>query len=354
MEQTEPKLRLLLIGPYPPPFGGIAMTIFDLKHYLESRGFSQIRVLNVGESRKAKSSEYVSISGYLDYLLKVFSYSISGYILHIETNGHNFRSWLSALICAMGGVLNGRRTIVAFGSGNLPAYVKNVSFWKKAIIGVVLKLAGLVICRNKSMVEAIQAFGVEASRVLVVPGFVGIESRAISSIPENIQTFFESHIPILGATVMMSPEYGVPLICESVKRLKVKYPKIGLILIGVGSEAKDAISELGDIEQHVVLAGHLSPGVVLAVMRKLTVFVRPTYFDGDSVSVREALSLGIPVVASGTPGRPEGVVEFQIGDCSDLCDKLELVLTQRAPNLSSNTKYGSGPALIQLYLRFGE
>ena len=57
-------------------------------------------------------------------------------------------------------------------------------------------------------------------------------------------------------------------------------------------------------------------------MKRLTLFLRPTYFDGDSLSVREALALGVPVVASATDFRPDGVITFRIGDLQDFLEKL--------------------------------
>jgi len=333
------------------------MTIFDLRHYLASQGFSNVSVLNINKiskNRDAKNPDYLSASGQLNYLWKLVAHSMSGYILHIETNGHNFKSWLSIFVCVMAGVLNGRRTIVALGSGNVPEYLNNVSFWKKIVIGMALKLAGVIICRNRAMVEAVQAFGIELSRIRIVPGFVGIESRMVGSAPENVRLFCDSHAPILGAAVMMSPEYGIPLLCESVKHLKDLFPKIGLVLMGVGPEVACDIPELSGIEDRVVFAGHLSPGIMVAVMKELRVFVRPTFFDGDSLSVREALAVGIPVLASATPGRPAGVIEFRVGDCSDLCRKLEDVLSQASLKYLPNKQIGSGPTLLQLYLDFAK
>jgi hypothetical protein len=84
------------------------------------------------------------------------SFARRGYLIHLETNGHNFKSWLSALICAMAGYLNGRKTIIAFGSGNLPAFLLQLNQLKMIVVKTVLTLAGVVICRNQTMVEAIQ------------------------------------------------------------------------------------------------------------------------------------------------------------------------------------------------------
>ena len=44
------------------------------------------------------------------------------------------------------------------------------------------------------------------------------------------------------------------------------------------------------------------------------VFIRSTAFDGDALSVREAMTLGIPVIATETDFRPEGVIKYGIGD----------------------------------------
>jgi glycosyltransferase involved in cell wall biosynthesis len=46
----------------------------------------------------------------------------------------------------------------------------------------------------------------------------------------------------------------------------------------------------------------LAPALGLA-----TLFLRPTLTDGDAVSIREAMTAGLPVLASDVVGRPEGV-----------------------------------------------
>jgi glycosyltransferase involved in cell wall biosynthesis len=66
-------------------------------------------------------------------------------------------------------------------------------------------------------------------------------------------------------------------------------------------------SQLG-LEKHWVIAEGLPNSV--ALYARLTLFVRPTITDGDSVSVRECLHLGVPVVASDAVPRPGGCLLF--------------------------------------------
>jgi glycosyltransferase involved in cell wall biosynthesis len=61
-------------------------------------------------------------------------------------------------------------------------------------------------------------------------------------------------------------------------------------------------------------------------MSACDVFLRPTLEDGDSISVREALSLGVPVVASRVGARPAGAILFQPGCVDDMLAKLELAI----------------------------
>jgi hypothetical protein len=90
------------------------------------------------------------------------------------------------------------------------------------------------------------------------------------------------------------------------------YPGAGLVLHVAVIEPGDAprraaIEEraraLGVAEHLCLVAGSRPFGPTLV---RAAAMVRPTVTDGDAVSVREALWLGIPVVASDCVARPPG------------------------------------------------
>jgi glycosyltransferase involved in cell wall biosynthesis len=83
------------------------------------------------------------------------------------------------------------------------------------------------------------------------------------------------------------------------------------------------------LDDHVLLAGDVDHDTCLALMSASDVFIRPTLEDGDSISVREALELKVPVVASRVGTRPPGAILFHPGDVEDLLSKLECALAQR-------------------------
>ena len=350
------RAKVLLVGPFPPPFGGISATVRDLyRRMLTEQGF-EVTVLNIGERRSEPSPEYLSPRGGWHVVWILFRYAVAGYVTHLETNGHNLKSWLTAVLCSVGGLLNRKKTIIAFGSGMLPDYIGQANWLLRVLVRMTGRCAGLIICRNSEMVNALQARGCPRHKIKVLPGFVGIRGRSGQSVPAEVMEFSQRHDPVVGAMVAMSSEYGIPLALQAVAVLRERHPKIGLILIGIGQAEGETLEDFPAIKPNVLFAGGLPPDVALGVMAKVTIFLRPTYFDGDSVSVREALALGIPVVASATGTRPSSVTTFEVGNLQDLCRKVEQVLAEissgRPRVLNNEANQGSGDRLLELYESF--
>jgi len=61
------------------------------------------------------------------------------------------------------------------------------------------------------------------------------------------------------------------------------------------------------------------------------VLLRTTWYDGDSLSVREALHLGTPVIATENGMRPDGVERIPPRDATALLEAITRRLTENAP-----------------------
>src|SRR5437899_8733096 len=89
-----PRLKVLLVGPYPPPYGVLAVQIHEWQSYLTRLGSCECVVLNIGESRTADIAGCISVKGVWDFARKVSGFARQGYLIHLVTNGHNLKSWL--------------------------------------------------------------------------------------------------------------------------------------------------------------------------------------------------------------------------------------------------------------------
>ncbi len=326
--------KILLVGPYPPPFGGISVQILRLQKSLQRRGF-HCQVLNIGEYRSEDIPGAISIKSHIGYIWNLFNFANQGYIIHIVTSGHNFKSWLSALACSMAGLINRKRSVITVGSGLLPKYIASSRGLEKNIIRLTLKLAGVVICRNDDSKEALILYGAPKKHTVIIAGFLGVNPAEIGDIPGDIQKFIDQHHPVIGAHAILDPEYGLQVLLDAFSVLVEDFPSLGMILIGLKESDAEQFSGYQRLRQQIFATGFLEHSTSLAVMRSLRVFVRATLFDGDSNSVREALSLDVPVVASNTDFRPPGVILFTVGNSEDLVRQVKQVLNQLPINTTS-------------------
>jgi glycosyltransferase involved in cell wall biosynthesis len=147
------------------------------------------------------------------------------------------------------------------------------------------------------------------------------------------------------------PERGLAVVLRAVQRLLPLHPGLGAVLMGwqVGPKTRPLIAELG-LAGHAVCLGEVSHDRCLALLRASDVTVRSTFVDGDAITVREALAFGVPVVASDTDFRPEGVTLFRRGDVSDLTAKLGQALAEPSGGPPSRRPTNDHSAAIwQLY-----
>jgi len=330
--------RVLLVGDYPPPFGGLSVQVAALRRRLAARGDSTVQVLDIGARRRETRPDCLPVTGGLDFVGKVRAHARDGFTIHLHTNGHNPKSWVVALVCAAAGLRHGRRTLISLGSGRMAQFVAEASTPVRAIARATVRAAGAVIVRNAVARAAAIGLGATPDKVRILPGFYGVAAADVGVVPFEAVRFRRGHRPLIGAIASRGPEYGVTLLVDAAARVRARHPELGLVLIG--PEPMEHGCPVWALE-----LGERDRPALLAVMRTLDVFVRPTYFDGDASSVREAQALGVRVVASNTDFRPEGVTVFKAGDADGLAEAIETSLGQD-PVRSDST---SLPVLLDLY-----
>lgn len=321
------------MGDYPPPYGGISVQIAFLARALPKTAGWIVRVLDVGASRRRPKDGAIGARNPIDVMVKLVMNSDRGGIIHVITSGHNAKSWLLALVCTIVGRMTGRRVLVTLASGRSPTYIETSGPCLRLLCRLVARWSDRMICRNERTVAALVRLGLKAHQTAVLSGFFGVLDYRSIALPDAIQNFLDRHEPVLGTIVAYRPEYGISLLIDAFSDIVPRYPRAGLMILGSGSPDQRALVERSiaakGLDDAVLLAGEVPHEVAGAIMRRMSVFVRATQYDGDSVSVREALELGIPTVASRTDFRPEGVRLFEIGDRRGLVSQVEGAIRER-------------------------
>lgn len=169
-----------------------------------------------------------------------------------------------------------------------------------------------------------------------LPPMISEEKTICATYPQELFTFLDTHAPIIvinafQLTLWQGRDlYGIDQAIEMIKNLKEMYPRVGLVMV---------LGSLGDEQYYQVLMKRIHTYALhdaifimegqkelWPLLKYATVFVRPTLSDGCSVSIAEALYFGTPVVASDVCKRPTETVLYKAGDIIDFTEKVRWVL----------------------------
>jgi glycosyltransferase involved in cell wall biosynthesis len=277
----------------------------------------------------------------------VLRHALKGWTLHLHTNGHNVKSWLLALGCGLAGQCRGG-CVLTLHSGMVPGYLENAPRWRRRLAALTCSLYRQVVCVSTEIGDAVLSLGLQPRRIEVLPAFLCTESPGASPEP-GLLAWVGRYRPLFSTVLFFRPEYGFDLLVACLARLSRLYPSFGCLVMGSGeqrAEAERRVREAG-LEESVLLLGDVKHEACLALMSVCDVFLRPTLEDGDSISVREALSMGVPVVASRVGTRPAGVILFDPGDLEAMLAAIELALAVK--NGSHPEAAGCMDRLMEIY-----
>lgn len=156
---------------------------------------------------------------------------------------------------------------------------------------------------------------------------------------DKIAARFRQNIPIDRKIVLFVGNLiklkGVYTLIESIRILKSTVPKLLLLVIGQGEERERLESMVGryHLENNIKFLGWLPQKDLPDIYNAADVFVLPSITEGHSIALLEAMSVGLPIVASKTGGNIESIEErengliFDSGDANKLAENLTLILT---------------------------
>jgi len=326
-------LRIALVGPFPPPYGGMASYCSRLKASIMSQGH-QCRPIALSSAR---DGPWRGVKRLVSFLLASVRVSRAGVnIVHCIT-GSQFNLMANALPL-LAARLSRKASALSIVGGELPEVVSSSTWLKQKLLQIILSLPSKVVACHIENEHALRQLGVTSERILVISNALpqrSGEDALADILPDSALVFCDSHRPIIVSVTAWYPHYGAMELVQAAAGLRRLYPRLGLLLIfkeGGDTEFTKrfhAFLENRYLTEHVLVL-HNVPSV-MALLRRADVFVRTPHSEGDSMSVREALLEGLPVIASDVGYRPPGVVLFRPGDSDDLQVQLETVLTASRP-----------------------
>lgn len=119
---------------------------------------------------------------------------------------------------------------------------------------------------------------------------------------------------IIGTVARLDPIKNQTLLIKAFAQLTTEFPDLVLLIVGDGPERHD-LEKLADsvgLKNNVIFAGFKSPPTDYMALMEL--FLLPSLSEGTSMTLLEAMSLGIPCLVSGVGGNPEVIHRPELGE----------------------------------------
>lgn len=286
-------LRIALVGPIPPPSGGMANQTAQLKRLLEAEGLTVELVPVNAPYRPAIFGKIpglralVRLCLYLPSLWQAFGRND---LVHLMANSG--WSWhLFAAPAILMARLRGRPVVVNYRGGEAQTFLE-----KQARFVVPVLRRAQVLAVPSGFLEAVfEAYGVSAQ---IVPNIV------------DRQRFYQAtelpDVPHLVVTRNLEPIYDIPTALRAFAQVHPLFPLARLTIAGSGPELAhlQALCQQLNIAEAVSFCGRLDPDGVAALYRSATLMINPSTVDNMPNSVLEALACGVPVLSTDVGGVP--------------------------------------------------
>lgn len=323
--------KIIIIGTLPPPIGGVTihldrfLNIFDEKQY-------EIGIFDI-----KKQSLYRKDNKSTNNIFTILKFFFSSKVVHVHIS-HNLKIFISLV-----SKLLLKKVIYTHHN----SIVRN-----KFVFQLMYKLCDKVILVNDKEID--KALIIE-NKTKIIPAF--LPPYKLEDIPQSLEDEIDKFNNVISTNCSFynlyngKHVYGFDLIIKAFYNLS-KAKKIEntlLVLVDPSASTKEYTESLVDgLEFDTNKVLHITEKIdFVSLVKKSTLTIRATRTDGDSLSIRESLYFGVPVIASGVTERPKGTIIFKNEDIEDLSNKIVMLLEKKDTIDYEDINYGN--KIIQEY-----
>ncbi|WP_374493550.1 glycosyltransferase family 4 protein [Zoogloea sp.] len=288
-------LRLTIVGPLPPPSGGMANQCKQLVGLLQAEGV-QVELVRTNAPYKpafvGKVPVMRAFARLLPYLLALWRASGRTDVMHVLANSgwswHLFSApaiWIARL--------RGTPVVVNYRGGEAePFFAAAPRFVHRTLAS-----ASALVVPSAFLDGVFRRFGFESR---IVPNIINLERFAV---PRKTTG---AHAPHVVVTRNLEPIYDIPTVLAAFAQVRKRLPEARLTVAGSGPELRNLETmavNLG-IAPSVTFAGRIDNENIPALYASADLMINPSTVDNMPISILEAFASGVPVVSTDVGGVP--------------------------------------------------
>lgn len=324
-------MNIIIIGSYPPPYGGVSVHIKRMKQFLDQKN-ENVRVYTLNNLK-------VNIDNSVDILstnkTRNFIDIIKSDIIHFHYIDYNkilFLFILKFLNKKLILTIHNNMIKQLYSSLNLIGKLKFVSY---------LNIFSYIICVNKETKNYVENI-LNIKKVKYLPAYINpyLNKSDFYILPQKVKKFINNNEFIIcsngSINLSVKPDvYGIDMLINLIYKLNNNNIKAKLIFVFVdrNKSLQSTIyynKLINDIKEKNIESKFMmfkaNNVEFYPILANTKLFIRATNTDGYSLSVNESIYLNVPVVASDVCYRPKGTVIFKSRNFEDLYKKTLMVI----------------------------
>ena len=304
------KYSVILVSPFPPPYGGIASYSENLYNGLldknidtiiyDTSRFDHFRIYNPDKKRNylriVNPLNFVFILAliidYFYFFLKIVLRK--NLIVHIHTS--SFFGWWRSMIYAMISKLLRKKTILHVHNAIDRFYFKESGVFGKFLIRISLKIPDGII----SLSHGIKKLLSDITARPIKPIYNGIYIEQFSPVKKYIKPY-----KILFAG-FVGPHKGVPDLLKALKRTKLGSKNVHLTIMGIGDLAEmKKLADSIEVRNMVTFTGRVNEEEKIRLFNSHHIFVLPSYGEGQPIAILEGMASQMAIISTKVGSIPE-------------------------------------------------
>ena len=291
-------LHIGLVGPLPPPSGGMANQTQQLAKLLRNEGVL-VELIQVNRSYRPRWVEGIkgirAVFRLLPYLTHLWQCANKVQLFHVMANSgwswHLFAApaiWIASI--------RKKPVIINYRGGEADAFFDKDFFWVK----LSLRQANAIIVPSGFLEAVFTKRGFSTS---TVPNIIDLSRFSVDTSARVVSKTDSPHI-LVARNLELIYDNATALRAFSIV-IKL-LPTSRLTITGSGPERQaleNLVAELG-LQDAVIFTGRVNNEDMAALYQSSDVMVNPSLADNMPISVLEALASGVPVVSTNVGGVP--------------------------------------------------
>lgn len=217
----------------------------------------------------------------------------------IQTHGYksNTIGFFLRMLC--------RRPWIGFAHGFIDDSRKNRLY--NRIERWALRRADRVVAVSASMKELLIRHGVAAQKIRVIHNAIALGESVASASGEEIRQRhgITTNDRVVGVFGRLNPEKGQRIFLKALELTLRSIHGVKALIVGDGQDRAplEALCQASGLSQHVLFLGYRKN--IADYYKAIDLLVQPSFSEGSPNTVLEAMSFGVPVLATAVGGVPE-------------------------------------------------